>query len=116
MVHILPVALHSTTHQMSQDHAAVPGVSIENLSAMKRWGVSADLQVIGVAALQPRSTRFELLGPLKCVEPLVPTYAFPSLLSAPDHLAALARPVVVRAAVHPPPRPRDQATISLWQH
>ena len=44
---------------------------------------------------------------LRGVQPLVHfRYAFPSRLPDPDHLAVLARPGFVRAAVHPHPRPR----------
>src|SRR4051794_30778214 len=50
------------------------------------------------AAIQPRSARLELVALLRGVQPLVLTYAFPSGLPDPDHLAVLARPVVVRAA------------------
>jgi hypothetical protein len=65
------------------------------------------------AATQPRSARFELVGLLRDVQPLVPHVRLPSCLPDPDHLAVLARPVVVRAAFRPPPRPRDQAALSF---
>ena len=51
---------------------------------------------------------------LRGVQPLVHfRYAFPSRLPDPDHLAVLARPVVVRAAVHPHPRPRGSGCPQL---
>jgi len=59
---------------------------------------------------QIRAGGFRLRG----VQPLVHSrYAFPSCLPDPDHLAVLARPVVVRAAVHPHPHPGDQAALSF---
>ena len=65
-------------------------------------------------AARPRSARFEPLGLLRSFQTLVPHVRLSVLLPDPDHLAVLARPVVVRAAVHPnPPFQKVQAALSF---
>src|SRR3954454_222735 len=60
------------------------------------------------AAIQPRSARLELVALLRAFSRWFLTYAFPSRLPDPGHLAVLARPVVVRAASALLRIPRDE--------
>ena len=65
------------------------------------------------AAAQPTSAKFELVDLLRGVQSLVPRVRLLPRLPGPPHVAILVRPVVVRAAVHPFSRTRDQAALSF---
>lgn len=62
---------------------------------------------------RPRSTRFEPVQVLRGFGRWFLSYGFSSRLPGPYRLAVPVRPVVVRAAYHPPARLRDQAALGF---
>ena len=65
------------------------------------------------AATQPRSARFELVGLLRSVQPLVPHVRLSVLLAGPGPSGSAGPSRRCQGCFHPHPRPGDQAALSF---